>query len=48
MQVLKSGNQLPIVGFLSHTEEWTKDVIESRAVNLLNLVWDEISPWLFE
>jgi hypothetical protein len=48
ISVLEDGNQLPIVGFLSDTKNWTKDIIESRANNLLSLVWDEIAPWLFD
>ncbi|WP_367390119.1 DUF262 domain-containing protein [Lewinella sp. LCG006] len=48
MSVLQDGNQLPIVGFLSSTPPWSKEIIESRAENLLGLVWDEISPWIFE
>ena len=32
---------------LVNVENWTAKLIEQRTENILELAWDEISPWLF-
>ncbi len=43
---IKDGNRLGILDPLTNVEEWTEDFIRKRTENILELVWDEISPWL--
>ncbi len=45
--LLKRREHLSLLNHMAGVEEWTKEVIEERTQNLLELAWDHISPWLF-
>lgn len=45
--LLQSQERLNMLDHLDHVEDWTARLIEQRTENILELVWDEISPWLF-
>ena len=45
--LLQSQERLHMLDHLDRVEDWTARLIEQRTENILELVWDEISPWLF-
>lgn len=45
---LKKGEHMPYLDSIIAADSWDKDHIEERSKNILSLVWEEISPWLFD
>ena len=45
--LLQSQDSLAMLDHLVNVENWTAKLIEQRTENILELAWDEISPWLF-
>ena len=46
--LLQSQERLGMLDHLTNVEHWTAALIERRTKNILELAWDEISPWLFD
>ncbi len=46
--LLQSQERLSMLDHLVNVEQWTATLIERRTENILELAWDEISPWLFD
>ena len=46
--LLQSQQSLGMLDHLANVERWTARLIEQRTENILELAWDEISPWLFD
>ena len=46
--LLQSQERLSMLDHLVNVEPWTAKLIEQRTENILELAWDEISPWLFD
>ena len=46
--LLQSQDRLGMLDHLSNVERWTATLVEQRTDNILELAWDEISPWLFD
>ena len=46
--LMESEERLPILDPLEHIVEWTADVVHARTRNILELAWDQFSPWLYE
>ena len=47
-KLLQSQEHLSMLDHLTNVEKWTETLIERRTENILELAWDEISPWLFD
>lgn len=47
-RLLRSQERLNMLDHLVNVEHWTAKLIEQRTENILELAWDEISPWLFD
>ena len=45
--LLQSQERLSMLDHLVDVEHWTAKLIDLRTENILELAWDEISPWLF-
>ena len=46
--LLQSQERLSMLDHLVNVEQWTATLIERRTENILELAWDEMSPWLFD
>ena len=46
--LLQSQERLGMLDHLVGVDHWTAGLIEQRTKNILELAWDEISPWLFD
>ena len=46
-RLMQDQEHLSLLNHMAEVEEWTKEVIEERTQNLLDLAWEQISPWLF-
>ena len=46
--LLQSQERLGMLDHLVGVRNWTATLIEQRSENVLELAWDEISPWLFD
>ena len=47
-EMLRTMNQLPVARTISSVADWDIAHVDKRTDNLLELVWEEISPWLFD
>ena len=45
---LTKGEHMPYLDSIIAVENWNKDHIEKRSLNIMELVWEEVSPWLFD
>ena len=46
--LIRNSDFLHMLDALRGVEDWTKDLIEERSKNILELAWEQISPWLFD
>ena len=46
--LLQSQERLGMLDHLANVEDWTATLIEQRTENILELAWDQVSPWLFD
>ena len=45
--MILSGEMLHLLAPLTKVDEWSEELIKNRTENILQLAWDEISPWLY-
>jgi len=45
-KLLEEGECLPLLDPLRSVDDWTAELIRIRSVNVAELVWDELWPWL--
>ncbi len=46
IDLLKDQGRLDMLDSIANVTEWTKEIIQKRTKNILELAWDEIAPWL--
>ena len=47
-QLLETGERLHILDPLRKVQCWDESLVRERTINIAQLAWDKISPWLFE
>ena len=47
-EMLLKGERLHLLDPLIKVDEWDKELIDKRTTNILELVWEQISPWLYK